>query len=152
MRRKALAGIGVPALIVAIALAVTAHGESRPATITLHAHSQLEHVQGVDSPPTGRSAGDQLVFTEKLLDGKGNVIGRDAASCTALFDEQSLCTGTYVFGGGQIMVQLRQPSLGGDLRYSQVITGGTGRFARASGTVTVHQQPSGDHFTFHVHF
>jgi hypothetical protein len=69
----------------------------------------------------------------------------------ALFDERWLCTATYILPGGQVMVQLLQPSLTVTLTYRQAITGGTGRFARASGTVTVHQQPSGDHFVFHVH-
>ena len=49
------------------------------------------------------------------------------------------------------MVQLRQPGLGGTLTYTQVITGGTRRYTRATGSVTVDQQPAGDHFTFHIH-
>ncbi|MBN1528902.1 MAG: hypothetical protein JW895_07565 [Thermoleophilaceae bacterium] len=34
--------------------------------------------------------------------------------------------------------------------YDQAITGGTGRFAGARGTVTVDQQPTGDRFTFKI--
>jgi hypothetical protein len=151
MTRKIAICIGVPALIAAAALAVTANGQSRPATITLHAKSQLEHVHGVDNPPAGHSAGDQLIFTERLLNNDGHVIGHDAASCTSLFGKRSLCTGAYVLHGGQIMVQLRQPGLGGTVTYTQVITGGTRRFDRATGSVTVDQQPSGDRFTFNIH-
>jgi hypothetical protein len=151
MRRKAAIFIAVPALLAAVALAVTANGASPPAEITIHATSQLEHAHAVDNPPAGRSAGDGLVFTERLLDDHGRVIGHDAASCTALFGKRSLCTGTYFLHAGQVMVQLRQPGLGGTLTYTQVITGGTRRYTRATGSVTVDQQPAGDHFTFHIH-
>jgi hypothetical protein len=92
-----------------------------------------------------------LVFTERLLNSSGRQVGSDAASCVFLFDERSVCTGTYILPGGQVMVELLQPSLTGTLTYTQAITGGTGRFARAGGTVTIHQRPSGDHFVFRVY-
>jgi hypothetical protein len=139
------------ALLGTIAVAVTANGQSGPRAITIHASSQLEHAHLVDNPPSGNSAGDVLIFTEKLLNSNGDVIGSDAASCTFLFDQRSLCTGTYVLPHGQLMVQLIQPGLSGTLTYSQAIVGGTGRYARATGTVTVHQKASGDRFTFHIH-
>jgi hypothetical protein len=46
------------------------------------------------------------------------------------------------------MVQLIQPGPTGT--YAQAITGGTGRYAGATGTVTVDQHGGGDRFTFHV--
>jgi hypothetical protein len=152
VKRRIAISIGLPAVLVAAALAVTANGQqSGPRTITLRATSQLDHVQGVDNPPSGHSAGDALVFTEKLLNSSHQTIGSDAANCTFLFGQQSLCTGVYSLSGGQVMVQLKQPGLTGTRTYTQAITGGTGRYARASGTVTVNQQSSGDHFTFHIH-
>jgi hypothetical protein len=155
MRRTTTIGIAAIGLVAVVALAATASGKprrlARAAAIMLQASSQLEHVQYVDNPPSGRSAGDMLVFTERLLDTRGQQIGSDAASCVVLFDQRSLCTGTYILPRGQVMVQLVQPSLSGTLTYTQAITGGTGRFARATGTVTVDQQPSGDRFIFHVH-
>ncbi len=89
-----------------------------------------------------------LVFTERLLNRRGRTIGSDAATCTRLFDESWLCTGTYKLPGGRLMVQLLQPGPTG--AYDQAITGGTGRFARARGTVTVDQRPDGDRFRFKV--
>ena len=89
-----------------------------------------------------------LVFTEKLFNSRGKQIGSDAASCVRLFDVTSLCTGVYKLRGGQLMVQLLQPGPTGT--YDQAITGGTGRFAGARGTVTVAQGGGGDHFTFKV--
>jgi hypothetical protein len=46
------------------------------------------------------------------------------------------------------MVQLIQPGAAGT--YTQAITGGTGRYAGARGTVTVRQQSGGDRFTFRL--
>jgi hypothetical protein len=143
--------IYVTAVIALVAVpAAAASGKSRTKTITIRATSELENIQLVDNPPTGNSAGDVLVFTERLLDLDGRVIGSDAATCTRLFDQRSLCTGTYTLPRGELMVQLLQPGLGVPLTYTQAITGGTGRYARATGTVTVDQQPSGDQFTFEI--
>jgi hypothetical protein len=148
-------GVAVLVLVPAVAFAVAASARPRAArranAIKLRFRSQLEHVQYVDNSPSGRSAGDMLVFTERLLNSAGRRVGSDAASCVVLFDKRSLCTGTYNLPGGQVMVQLVQPSLTGTLTYTQAITGGTRRFARASGTVTVNQRPSGDRFLFDVH-
>jgi hypothetical protein len=142
-----LAAAGLVAVTSAASVSATGGGPQR---IVLHARSELEHAQAVDSAPAGRSAGDRLIFTEKLLDARGRRIGHDAADCVALFDQRSQCTGTYVFKRGQVMVQLIQPKLTGSADYRQAITGGTGRYAGAKGTVAVRQRASGDRFTFHL--
>ena len=147
MAQRIFIGMAAIAAIASVALTTAASGRPSSATITLHARSQLKHAQFVDNA-SGRSAGDQLVFTERLVDARGRRIGRDAASCTLLFDARSLCTGTYVLRRGEVMVQLVQPGPRGT--YRQAITGGTGRYARATGTVTVDQRPGGDRFTFHI--
>jgi hypothetical protein len=138
-----LAALGALALSPAAAAA-----KSHERTITVKARSQIDQVQLVDNAPAGDSAGDVLVFTEKLFDSHGKPIGSDAATCVRLFDQTSLCTGTYQLPGGRIMVQLLQPGPTGT--YDQAITGGTGRFAGARGTVTVAQQSGGDRFTFRI--
>jgi hypothetical protein len=128
----------------------SASSRSRTRSITIHARSVLLHAHLVDNPPAGRSPGDVLVFTERLFGNSGRVIGSDAATCTYLFDQRSLCVGAYRLRGGEVLVSLLQPGPTGT--YDQAITGGTGRFARAAGTVTVHQHPSsGDRFVFHIH-
>jgi len=140
-------------LVVGAALllsAATAEARSRDRTITLKARSQLEQVQLVDNAPAGASAGDQLIFREALFDLRRRRIGNDAADCVRLFDESFLCTAVYRLRGGRIMVQLLQPGLSGTRTYDQAITGGTGRFAGARGTVTVAQRPQGDRFTFRI--
>lgn len=121
------------------------HGRS-PATLQLR--SEVQNAKLVDVAPAGASPGDQLVFTERLLDARGRTVGSDAATCVRLFDQRSTCTGTYLLPQGQIMVQLVQPGPTGV--YTQAITGGTGRYASARGTVTVDQRADGDRFAFHV--
>lgn len=143
--------LAVPAAVAVALVATTAgplaaSGHHGPAPLQLR--SQLQDARAVDAPPAGASAGDTLVFTERLLDADGRVVGTDAASCVRLFDQRSLCTGTYVLPRGQLMVQLLQPGPTGV--YTQAITGGTGRYAGARGTVVVDQRPGGDRFTFRV--
>jgi hypothetical protein len=145
MKRTTLVLTAVGALALSAApAAAKSHGR----TITIKATSHIDQVQLVDNAPTGGSPGDVLVFTEKLFNARGKQIGTDAASCVRLFDLTSLCTGTYKLPGGRLMVQLLQPGPIGI--YDQAITGGTGRFAAARGTVTVDQRPDGDRFTFKI--
>lgn len=149
--RKIANYIALAVLIALVATPAAANGKPRAQTITIRASSELEQAHVVDNPPTGSSAGDVVIFIEKLVNRDGRVIGHDAATCTALFDERALCTGTYTLRRGQLMVQLLQPGLSGTRTYTQAITGGTGRYARATGTVTVRQRTSGDRFTFRIH-
>ena len=145
MARSTIALVTLGALALSAGPA-DAKGHSR--TITIKARSKVEHVQTVDNAPAGASAGDMLIFTEGLFNARGKRIGSDAAICTRLFDQTSLCTGTYKLPGGQVMVQLLQP--GPNVKYDQAVTGGTGRFAGARGTVTVDQRADGDRFTFRL--
>jgi len=140
--------LGGATLIAAVVSAAPAVANGGQRTITLHARSEVERVQFVDNQPAGPSAHDVLLFTEQLFDGRGNRIGSDAATCMRLFDETSLCTGVYRLPRGRLMVQLLQPGPAGT--YDQAITGGTGRYAGASGTVRVAQRAGGDRFTFRV--
>jgi hypothetical protein len=143
--------IAVAAVLgVIIAQSGTATGRGGQTSITLHAGSKLQQAKYVDHPPAGRSAGDELVFTERLLKPNGQPMGSDAASCSYLFDQRSLCTGVYALPAGQIMVQLVQPGLSAHRTYDQSIVGGTRAYARASGSVSVDQRPTGDRFTFHI--
>ena len=149
MRRVILAGLLASALLATAGGVTSAVGRNSGDPPPLRLRSQLEHVNYVDNGAAGRSAGDLLLFTERLLDAGGQAVGSDAASCAVLFDERYLCTATFILPGGQIMVQLVQPGPTGT--YDQAITGGTGTYAGVSGIVTVEQSPSGDMFTFKTH-
>jgi hypothetical protein len=143
MTRSTIAVVAVGALALSAGPAA-AKGHDR--TITIKARSKIDQVHLVDNAPTGDSPGDMLVFTEKLFNARGKQIGSDAATCVRLFDQTSLCTGTYKLRGGQVMVQLVQPGPTGI--YDQAVVGGTGRFTGVRGKVTVDQRPDGDRFTF----
>ena len=155
MRPRHLATAAALALLAALAPATaTAARPKATRTVVIHAHSQLVKAQVFTiNPRAPEQQGNRILFTERLLSPKGRTIGHDFADCVRLFDERSLCTGVYAFRRGQIMVQLLQPQLTGRVTYEQAITGGTGRFAGAWGTVTVHQgaAKAGDRFTFRIH-
>jgi hypothetical protein len=134
------------ALLAALAVAGPATAKGHHGRVTFKLTSKLDQAKFVDNAPAGDSPGDMLVFTEKLYDAHGKQVGTDAAQCVRLFDQSSLCTGVYKLRGGQIHVQLLQPGPTG--KYDQAVTGGTGRYAGARGTVTVDQRSDGDRFTF----
>jgi hypothetical protein len=147
--KRTISVVVVAAALAALLADGSAAGRSNSAVTTLRLRAQVVHAQYIDNPPAGRSAGDDLIFTENLFNAAGTKVGSDAATCVYLFDQRSLCTGAYILPRGQILVQLVQPGPTGI--YNQAITGGTGKYARVTGTVTVDQRPSGDHFTFHIH-
>ena len=155
MRSRRLATAVALALLAALPPATAAAARHRTTkTVVIHAHSLLLKAQVFTiNPRVPEQQGNRIVFTERLLSPKGKAIGHDYADCVRLFDERSLCSGVYDFRRGQIMVQLLQPMLTGKVTYEQAITGGTGRFAGAWGTVTVNQgaAKSGDRFTFRIH-
>jgi hypothetical protein len=138
------------AVTAAAAPKTNAKATAKAKLVTIHANSKLLRAANVDNPPAGQSAGDVIVFTERLSNAAGHTIGSDAATCTYLFDQHLLCTGVYALRGGQLFVSLLQPGLTGPQNYGQAITGGTGRYDGASGTVAVHQRPAGDQFVFHI--
>jgi hypothetical protein len=148
VKRMILTAVAVAAVTAAATGAGTAGGKTPKGVTTLKLTSKLDQASAVDNPPTGRSAGDVFVFTEKLFDARGKQVGTDAATCTQLFDQRSLCNGVYSLAKGQVMVQLVQPGPTGT--YSQAIVGGTGAYSAARGTVTVAQSASGDRFTFRI--
>jgi hypothetical protein len=152
VKRMILTAVAVAAVTAAATgvgtAAGTAGGKTPSGVTTLKLKSKVDRVSAVDNPPAGRSAGDVVVFTEKLFDARGKQVGTDAATCTALFDQRALCNGVYILAKGQVMVQLVQPGPTGT--YSQAIVGGSGAYSGARGTVTVAQSAGGDRFTFRI--
>jgi hypothetical protein len=136
-------------LLAAVAVLAACAPSAAAKRTTFDLTSKVLSVKAIDNEPPGTSAGDVFVFTEDLFNKSGAVVGHDAAYCVQLFDATALCSGVYSLKGGQLMVQLLQPGPTGT--YTQAITGGTGRFAHATGTVTVRQDPAkGDRFHFDV--
>jgi hypothetical protein len=80
----------------------------------------------IDTAPVGDSPGDQILFTDTLLDQAGRRIGRDEARCTVMFGDDVLCDATFVIDGkGQLTIE--------GVGLNLAVTGGTGRFKKARG-------------------
>jgi hypothetical protein len=60
----------------------------------------------VDNAPEGDSPGDQILFTDDLVDPAGRHLGRDEARCTIMFRGDVLCDATFALAGrGQLTIQ-----------------------------------------------
>ena len=80
----------------------------------------------IDTAPAGDSPGDQILFTDTLLDQAGRRIGRDEARCTVMFGDDVLCDATFVIDGkGQLTIE--------GVGLNLAVIGGTGRFKKARG-------------------
>lgn len=88
-----------------------------------------------DVGATGDSLGDAFVFTSDLTK-HGKDYGHTGVVCTvtSLEREEVQCVGTAWLPGGQITVQ---GLLGGESTFSIAITGGTGHYEGAEGTLYV---------------
>ena len=140
MRRRAIISIitiGAAAAATA-ALATTSPAQpAGPPSGELHLVARGGSVTLVDHPPMQHSRhhppsrGDGLILTEKVFDpATGDRIGRSHTACTVIDASHSRlqCTGTVVLPQGELALQ------GGD-RTPIAVTGGTGAFAGARGTV-----------------
>jgi hypothetical protein len=107
----------------------------------------------VDLGETGDTIGDQLAFGNDLYDADNTeVIGRDQGNCFRTNPTLSWeCTWTNILADGSIVVQ---GPFYDDLRDSDLaITGGTGTYLGAVGTMTLHARDEGGtefDFTFHL--
>ncbi len=91
----------------------------------------------IDTAPVGDSPGDQILFTDTLLDQAGRRIGRDEARCTIMFGDDVLCDATFVLDGkGQLTIE------GATLTCA--VTGGTGEFKKARGQLHETFLPTGE--------
>ena len=90
----------------------------------------------IDLGARGISPGDEEIVRTRLLErGTGKTIGRSELVCTFVDSGRSrVCRGTYILPKGKLVV-------GGSLLYRQfyelAVTGGTGLYDNARGTLTV---------------
>lgn len=142
-RASILAAAAVTAAAATSAVAVNASGQtsaSQPQTI--HVTQVDRAFKFIDVAPRGGTSkpfteGDAFVIGGKLLDGS-KAVGKSDLVCTTTQPGKkggSLCDGTLVLSGGQI-------TFSGYNTVADVpatvfaVTGGTGSYAGASGTVT----------------
>jgi allene oxide cyclase len=144
------------ALVLAIAMLAVA------ATVAWAGSGQRGHTLSVverattDTPldlgAPGDSIGDTLTFGNDIYDASNSrVVGRDQGTCFRTNPGQSWeCTYTTILASGAITVQ---GPFYDDLRDSELsITGGTGRYANARGSLTLHaRDAAGSAFDFLFH-
>jgi Allene oxide cyclase barrel like domain len=100
----------------------------------------------VDNAPTSKakgepsaSIGDAIVFTNPLTDRAGKRVGRLFVHCTAVVAARQAnkaafsCEGIMVVDGGTLSVQAFLPKAGATVHGA--VTGGTGTYANARGTL-----------------
>ena len=153
MRRIAgLAGVGVllvAALVVAATGAASGHGHhGKGKTIRVVERATTDTT--VDNAPAGDSVGDLLAFGNELFDHRNATkVGTDQGSCVRTVPGEAFeCTWTNSLAKGQITVQ--GPFLdAGDSTLA--ITGGTGAYRNARGTMDLHARSATEFdFTFHL--
>jgi hypothetical protein len=138
-KRLGVFGVAIAAMVLLVGVvspAVGAAGDTaRQRTIRMD--SFVTEVNLVDVAPAGASLGDEIVFSEKLLDG-GKQIGHEGAVCTtvSVARNEAQCIATFSFPDGEITVQ-GLVILGSKAPYSGLITGGSGRYQGAAGELHV---------------
>jgi hypothetical protein len=138
-KRLSVFGVAIAAMVLLVGVvspAIAASGgNARQRTIRMD--SFVTEVNVVPVVPARASLGDEIVFSEKLLDG-GKQIGHEGAVCTTVSVERSeaQCIATFSFPDGEITVQ-GLVILGSNAPYSGPITGGSGKYQGAAGELHV---------------
>jgi allene oxide cyclase len=123
-------------------------GSHRGRVITVIEHATTDATTDTGAP--GDSAGDLLTFANEVFDANDQaMVGSDQGYCIRTVAETSYeCNWTTLLPGGQITVE--GPFY--DTRDSTLaITGGTGRYRRARGSMYLKSRENGTKFAFVFH-
>lgn len=132
----------------------TANGSPNHGHFTLYNHDTNQASLDLGDP--GPSVGDQYIFGGNLSKQQGGTpIGRIAGQCTTISDTEILCTSSFTFNGGQISFQALVDAtvFYAGQPFDFAVTGGTGPYRSARGTVTgqiLPNPPSGSDARFTV--
>jgi hypothetical protein len=125
------------------------HGKARHGkTVTVVEHATTDAT--TDTGDHGDSAGDILTFGNEVFDAKdANKLGTDQGSCIRIVPGESYeCTWTTFLPDGQITVE--GPFY--DKKDSTLaITGGTGRYRNARGSMDLQAREGGTKYAFVFH-
>jgi hypothetical protein len=112
-------------------------------TVTIHVTSVVSGTKATDTPPKGTSLGDHVDFTDKLLNavpqfGKAanEEVGTDKGTMTFTGSHTARLEGEAVLPDGKITFA-GDVTLAPNLSISVPVTGGTGKYENASGTLLV---------------
>ena len=143
--------IAVVALAVGIALPAAGSTGNAAQDQTIRVTAVTTEQKLLDLGGPGFSLGNEIVFSQKLLQG-ANQLGHDGAVCTevSVARQEAQCIATYSFPGGQITAQALV-ILGSTAPYDGSITGGTGKYEGAKGELHVQNvSPTEGILTFHL--
>lgn len=129
--------IAVAALVVSVVTPAWGSSGNNPQHQAIRVTAIVTELNLVAVSSKGPSLGDEIVFSEKLLQG-GHQVGHQGGVCTtvSLQRQEAQCVATYSFGGGQITAQ-GLITLGSLAPYVAPITGGSGEYEGAAGEVHV---------------
>jgi hypothetical protein len=139
-RRGTLVAVTLAALVLAAAGALAARGGT--ATQSLRIVATQHDFSEIDNGKKGMSAGDVFVFSERLAAG-GKNMGSDHIVCTytgAWPTATDFCRALFKLPGGTLVAE------GASARgpFTVAITGGTGSYAGARGTIRATPTKTGE--------
>lgn len=143
--------IAVVALAVGIALPAAGSTGNAAQHQTIRVTAVTTEQKFLDLGGTGFALGNEIVFSQKLLQG-ANQVGHDGSVCTevSVARQEAQCIATYSFPGGQITAQALV-IFGSTAPYDGSITGGTGKYEGAKGELHVQNvSPTEGILTFHL--
>jgi hypothetical protein len=132
--------LAVAVLVIAVPAALVPVLAQAKSTMVIRLVSITTSNRVQDKDPAGPSRGDTLVTTSRLQNAvaqfgraKGAVVGSDSGTVTLTAADAGMVAGTTKLPGGTIKFRGR---IGSGNRDVIPVTGGTGRFAGARGTLT----------------
>jgi hypothetical protein len=150
LRRFALAFVAIAAIGCALVFGSAASAQG-PTTLTFKELTKGSTFAFVDSAPMSTakgeptaSLGDRIVFTNPLVNAAGKRVGRLYLHCTVVVAAPQAnkaafaCEGVIALGSGTLAVQTLLLRAGATV--NGIVTGGTGTYANARGTL--HSRPT----------
>jgi hypothetical protein len=138
-KRLGALGAVIAVLTLAVGIALPALGSTGHAAQhqTIRVTAVDTELKLLDLGGTGFALGNEIVFSQELLQG-ANQIGNAGAVCTevSVARQEAQCIATYSFPGGQITGQALV-IFGSTAPYDGSITGGTGIYEGAKGELHV---------------
>jgi allene oxide cyclase-like protein len=124
---------------------IVTHSARADETITVVEHATTDTT--IDLGAKGDSVGDTLVFANDVYDAQdANKVGTDQGSCTrTVVGKAWECTWTVFLPDGQIVVEGPFYDSGDT---TLAITGGTGKYAGATGSMTLKARDNGTKYEF----
>jgi hypothetical protein len=151
-RSHAIVGLAAALALAAATLAgsgASAQGGRTLGLTELDQGATFKHVRNTKTRSSrANPAGDIIVFTNRVADGSGKVVGKVHNVCVTtdgarnFVDSVVTCHGTLVLRDGTLTFQLAR-KIGSDSG-TGAVTGGTGGYAAASGSFVVDDQANGD--------